>query len=140
MAIITDDAIREAWGQALGIDTSGASTEKLARMRAMLESADGYGMSVERIRDRLGGWDAVWRSVLAELGFAFAYFDEWETDPDDLLYGIAIVTQPEDGEGEWALKIGRRRYVQLTGPGDLRRRVRRLREALEPGTKETDHA
>lgn len=149
MAIITDEQILSAWGG--GPRSADAATHVAWLLRRALESdyvgqyavpVDGFfrfgdpKCDIAALRDRLGGWDAVWRSVLEELGFPCweGLQTSWRMPDEHELFGLYVRRLGDDYE----LHVLSRWVIPLASPADLRERVGHLRKAL--GTKETDHA
>lgn len=142
---ITDEQLRAAWeaeptgGMAFMSPDALEAAGWWAELRHAIESTeppkgftDGlfYGF-VASVRDRLGGWDAVWRAVNTDCGFEpVRGRTAWELalPRAELLADI--------GPDGWELWIARwKDCIPLRSPADLRVRVGHAKELFTEGTR-----
>lgn len=130
---ISDEEILAAWGGADGMSVERRS-ETTADLRQLIESPgdgcamigrivccfEGYKVDVGRLRDSLGGWDRVWRSVLVELGFGHLcefVGVTWVKRVGDAPLSVQLV------EGKVGRLLVGAWVIPLASPADLRERV-----------------
>lgn len=80
------------------------------------------------VRDRLGGWDAVWRAVLTDEGFEPQFVSE--TKWWNAAVGLAVVRHGDD----YVLRAGGR-SIPLRSPADLRVRKKAAEILFGEGTR-----
>ena len=129
MPASSDEAILEAWGGARGVSRQYLATvaeqiREAVEMAGEQPATVWYGefctsIDVASVRANLGGWDAVWKAVLADEGFEpLRGVDGWELGMPHA--GLVVRVGPE-GRELWI--AGLKDCVPLRSPADLRRRV-----------------
>lgn len=144
MSIITDEQILSAYYGGIVPRRENSALVRVLRQHLETGQADCWVTEFDdatwkgifpEVRDRLGGWAAVWRSVLEDLGFKEKAPLVWRVPFADTLFPVGV----EYIRGRYSLWVSDRwQDIPLASPADLRERVGHLRAAL--GTKEADHA